>query len=209
MVINGNDQKEMRGVAKLSEETDKTGLADLIGKGVMVITIRPEQGEPYQGVVALEKPTLAECLENYFETSEQIPTSIWLFTDLAAQKVAGALVQLLPDGNDKAQQLEDYQHLCQLTNTIKAEEIFSLTANDLLYRLYHQEEVRIFEPESVSYQCSCSEAKCLTAISQFSAQELQNIIAEEGAVSMTCDYCMSTYSFDEQRLSSVINETKN
>lgn len=209
MVINGNDQKEMRGVAKLSEKTDKTGLADLIGKGVMVITIRPEQGEPYQGVVALEKPTLAECLENYFETSEQIPTSIWLFTDLAAQKVAGALIQLLPDGNNKTQQLEDYHHLCQLTNTIKAEEIFSLSANDLLYRLYHQEEVRIFEPESVRYQCSCSEARCLTAISQFSAQELKNIIAEEGAVSMTCDYCMNTYSFDEQRLSSVINETKN
>ena len=208
MVINGNDQQVMRGVAKLNEETDKTGLAALIGKGVMVITIRPDQGEPYQGVVALEKPTLAECLANYFETSDQIPTSIWLFTDLVTQKVAGALVQLLPDGDDKNQQFEDYQHLCQLTNTIKAEEILTLPAQELLYRLYHQEEVRIFDPQPVTYACSCSETKCLTAISQFSAKELNDIIAEEGSVSMTCDYCMNTYSFNEQHLSSLLTETK-
>ena len=209
MVINGNDQQEMRGIAKINQATNDSGLANLIGKGVMVITITPDQGDPYQGVVALDKPTLAECLANYFESSDQIPTTIWLFTDLLQQKVAGSLIQLLPDGNDKAQQLEDYQHLCQLTNTIKADEIFSLPAQDLLYRLYHQEEVRIFEPQAVTYQCSCSEAKCLTAISQFSVDELKNIIAEEGCVSMTCDFCLTTYAFDEQQLSAILSETKN
>lgn len=209
MVINGNDQQQMRGIAKLAQDTDESGLAGLIGKGVMVITIRPDQGEPYQGVVALEKPTLAECLANYFESSDQIPTTIWLFTDLVQQKVAGSLIQLLPDGDDKAQQVADYEHLCQLTNTIKAEEIFSLPAQDLLYRLYHQEEVRIFEPQTVSYQCTCSEAKCLTAISQFSVDELKNIIAEEGCVSMTCDFCLTTYAFDEQQLGAILSETKN
>lgn len=208
MVINGNDQQEMRGIAKLEQETDACGLQGLIGKGVMVITIRPDQGEPYQGVVALEKPTLAECLANYFESSDQIPTTIWLFTDLAQQKVAGSLIQLLPDGNDKAQQVADYEHLCQLTNTIKAEEIFSLPAQELLYRLYHQEEVRIFEPQAVNYQCTCSEEKCLTAISQFSVDELKNILADEGCVSMTCDFCLTTYAFDEQQLAGVLNKTK-
>lgn len=209
MAINGDHQQNMRGVAKLHDgDTKGHGLKDLIGNGIMVITIRPSKGEPYQGVVALEKPTLAECLANYFETSDQIPTSIWLFTDTKTKQAAGALVQLLPDSDDKEQQLADYEHLCLLTKTIKTEEIFSLAAEELLHRLYHEEEVRLFEPQAVNYQCSCSEAKCLTAISQFNGDELKAIIAEQGNVSMTCDYCLTTYAFDEQQLSAYINEIK-
>ncbi|MFD2165447.1 Hsp33 family molecular chaperone HslO [Thalassotalea euphylliae] len=208
MAINGDHQQNMRGVAKLHESTDAKGLKALIGNGIMVITIRPNKGEPYQGVVALEKPTLAECLANYFETSDQIPTSIWLFTDAANNQTAGALVQLLPDSDDKAQQLSDYDHLRHLTATIKAEEIFDLPAEDLLHRLYHEEEVRVFDPQQVTYRCSCSEEKCLSAISQLGPDELKSIIAEQGAVSMTCDYCLTTYSFDEQQLGSFINQAK-
>lgn len=209
MVINGNDKQSMRGVAKYNGDINVNGLANLIGKGIMVITIRPKNGEPYQGVVPLEKPTLAECLANYFETSDQIPTTIWLFTDLQQEKVAGSLIQLLPDSGDKEQQLADYQHLCQLTNTIKAEEIFELPAQELLYLLYHQEEVRVFEPQAVTYQCSCSVTKCLSTISQFSAEELHDILDEQDSIKMTCDYCLTTYSFDEQQLSSLLSEKRN
>lgn len=209
LVINGNNEQAMRGVAKLKEETNAEGLQALIGKGVMVITIRPYNGEPYQGVVPLEKPTLAGCIANYFETSDQIPTSLWLFTDLKQGKVAGSLIQLLPDGNDKEQQVEDYEHLRQITNTIKAEEIFSLPAQELLYRLYHQEDVQLFEAQKVKYQCGCSEEKCFNAISQFSAKELKSILAEQGEVSMTCDYCLTTYAFNEEQLSqAVVPNTK-
>jgi molecular chaperone Hsp33 len=68
--------------------------------------------------------------------------------------------------------------------------------------LYHQEDVRLFEPQSISYQCSCSEEKCLTAIAQVAPSELESIIEEQGCVSMTCDYCLTTYKFDEQSLES-------
>ena len=207
-VINGNHQQVMRGVAKLNQPSDASGLHALVGKGVMVITIRPTKGEPYQGVVPLEKPTLAECLAQYFETSDQIPTTLWLYSDIEQGYAGGALIQLLPDSGDKAQQLADYEHLCQLTQTIKPEEIFNLPANDLLYRLYHEENVRIFEPQQVSYQCSCSYEKCLSTITQIDPSELKAIIAEQGKVSMTCDYCATTYSFDEQQLGSYINQAK-
>ncbi|WP_286264512.1 Hsp33 family molecular chaperone HslO [Thalassotalea atypica] len=207
-VINGTHDQIMRGIAKVNEETSATGLENLIGKGTMVITIRPDKGEPYQGVVLLDKPTVAECLAQYFETSDQIPTSLWLFTDIKKETVGGALVQLLPDSGNKEQQMSDYDHLCQLTNTIKPNEIFSLEAQDLLHRLYHAEEVRIFEPQSVSYSCSCSEEKCLNAISQFNPIELKKLIEEQGNVSMTCDYCQTTYAFDESQLSSYLNEIK-
>lgn len=207
LAVNGNNRQEMRGIARMVSETDATALKDLIGKGNMIITIRPSNGEPYQGVVALEQDTLAECLEHYFEVSEQIPTKIWLFSDEQSSQIAGTLIQLLPDGDDKEQQQADFEHLCQLTNTIKSEEIFSLASEDLLYRLYHQEEVRLFEPQAVSYQCSCSEEKCLNTISQIEPSELESIIAEQGSVSMTCDYCMITYEFKRPQLAQFIDGT--
>ncbi|MFT5758238.1 MAG: molecular chaperone Hsp33 [Alteromonadaceae bacterium] len=208
LAVNGNHQQEMRGIVRLSQETEETTLQGLIGKGTMVITIRPSQGEPYQGVVALEKETLADCLAHYFEVSEQIPTKIWLFSDHEKQQAAGSLVQLLPDGDSKEKQLLDFEHLCQMTNTIKSDEIFTLDAQTLLYRLYHQEKVQLFEPQQVSYQCSCSEAKCLTTIAQIEPSELKSIIKEQGSVSMTCDYCMTTYAFDELKLQPYLSDTK-
>lgn len=204
-VINGDHQQKMRGIARVTEETQAHGLKALIGKGNMVITIRPKQGEPYQGVVALEKETLAECVAHYFEVSEQIPTKIWLFHDEENQRVAGSLVQLLPDGDDKEQQINDFEHLCQLTNTIKAEEIFTLDAQTLLYRLYHQEKVMLFDPQVVTYQCSCSQEKCLSAISQIEASELNSILDEQGSVKMTCDYCLTDYVFNKQDLALFLN----
>ena len=205
MAVNGNHQQEMRGIARMTADTKATTLKDLIGKGNMVITIRPNSGEPYQGVVALEQDTLAECLAHYFDVSEQIPTKIWLYGNADTTEIAGTLIQLLPDGEDKEKQQSDFEHLCQLTNTIKNEEIFSLDSEALLYRLYHQEEVRIFEPQAVSYKCSCSEEKCLGAISQIEPNELENILAEQGNVSMTCDYCMTTYKFERPQLTQFID----
>ncbi len=207
-VINGNNEQVMRGIARVSEPTAAIGLADLVGKGTLIITIRPYKGEPYQGVIPLEKPSIAECLAQYYETSDQIPTSMWLYTDPTQGLAGGAFVQLLPDSEEKEQQVADYEHLCQLTNTIKPEEIFTLEANELLHRLYHEQEVRIFEPQAVTYSCSCSTEKCLDTISQFDPAELQAILDEQGSVSMTCEYCQTTYAFDETHLSNYLNEIK-
>lgn len=206
--VNGNNNQEMRAIARMREETNATGLKDLIGKGNMVITIRPNVGEPYQGVVALEKDNLADCLSHYFEVSEQIPTKLWLFIDTETKQAAGKLIQLLPDGDDKAKQHADYEHLYQITNTLKQEEALSLDAEDLLYRLYHQEKVRLFEPQAVTYKCSCSEEKCLNAIAQIEPSELKSILAEQGNVSITCDYCATTYSFDENGLAQFLDDTR-
>jgi molecular chaperone Hsp33 len=210
MSVSGNNNQQMRGIAKIAEETSAETLQGLIGKGTMIITIRPKVGEAYQGVVALDKDNLADCLAHYFDVSEQIPTKIWLFSDIEQKLTAGALVQLLPDGNgsteNKEKQLSDFEHLCQLTNTIKSEEVFSLEAEALLYRLYHQEKVNIFDPQPVTYLCGCSADKCLSAISQIEPNEIKAILAEQGKISMTCDYCITTYDFDELSLQSFISK---
>ena len=208
--VSGNNTQQMRGIAKVTEDTSAQSLPELMGKGTMIITIRPSVGEAYQGVVALDKDNLADCLAHYFEVSEQIPTKVWLFSDTEKKQAGGALVQLLPDGDgsdaNKDKQRSDFEHLCQLTNTIKSEELFSLEAEALLYRLYHQEKVNLFDPQPVTYQCGCSEDKCLTAISQIEPSEIKAILAEQGKISMTCDYCITTYDFDELKLKSFITK---
>ena len=215
MSVNGDNNQTMRGIAKLKpeqEHTEANSLHELIGKGTMVITIRPAKGEAYQGVVALEEATLAECLAHYFEVSEQIPTKIWLFSDDDKQQVAGSLVQLLPDGDGISENLtkqeSDFEHISQLTNTIKADEIFSLEAQALLFRLYHQEKVSLFDPQAVSYQCGCSRDKCLGAISQIEPTEIESILAEQNKISMTCDYCLTTYDFFYEDLKSFISKDR-
>jgi len=202
MSVNGDNNQQMRGIAKIVDAEaaqEATSLQALIGKGNMIITVKPSQGDAYQGIVALDQPTLAQCFTHYFDVSAQIPTQVWLFSNDEKQQVAGCLVQLLPDGDgsveNKNKQQSDFEHLAQLTNTIKAKEIFTLDAQTLLYRLYHQEKVSLFEPQTVHYHCGCSSDKCLTAISQIKADEINDLLAEQGKVSMTCEYCLTTYDF--------------
>ena len=191
-VINGNDQQQLRGVARWQGELyDDASLKELFGKGYLVITLTPEEGERYQGVVALDKPTLASCLEDYFMQSEQLPTRLWLFAN--GQRAGGLFLQVLP--SDK-EHLQDFDHLNQLTATIKQEEILTLPATEVLHRLYHEEQVRLFDADDVSFKCRCSKERTAQAILTISKDEIDSIIAEQGQVEMGCEYCNTQYRFD-------------
>ncbi|HEI8868531.1 MULTISPECIES: Hsp33 family molecular chaperone HslO [Gammaproteobacteria] len=195
-VINGNNQQEMRGVARLQGEiADDSTLHQMIGNGVMVITITPAEGERYQGIVALEGATLAACLENYFQQSEQLPTRLFIRTGEAAGQPAagGMLLQVLPAQDDK--NADDFDHLVQLTHTIKSEELFTLPANEVLYRLYHQEEVTLYEPQPVMFRCTCSRQRCADALLTLPAEEVAEMLEQDGNIDMHCDYCGSHYLF--------------
>ncbi|GGI89499.1 Hsp33 family molecular chaperone HslO [Shewanella gelidii] len=191
-VINGNNLQQLRGVARWNGElADDADLQALFGKGYMVITLTPDNGERYQGVVALDKANLAQCLEEYFMQSEQLPTGIWLFAD--GQQAAGMLLQILPSESEHQQ---DFEHLAQLTGTIKQQELFELEAEDVLHRLYHQETVRLYEPVDVSFKCTCSRERSAGAIRSVAKEEVESILAEKGSIEMGCEYCNSQYKFD-------------
>ncbi|ABE53415.1 Hsp33 protein [Shewanella denitrificans OS217] len=191
-VINGNNELQLRGVARWKGELAKdASLPTLLGKGYMVITLTPDEGERYQGIVSLEHGTLAACLEEYFNQSEQLPTQIHLFATNA--QAAGMLLQVLPS---KQEQNDDFSHLSVLTQTIKPQELFDLGAEEVLHRLYHEEEVRLFEPMDVSFKCTCSRERSAGALKTLSLVELETILAEEGKIDMGCEYCTASYSFD-------------
>lgn len=199
-VINGDNNQKVRGVARWEGEiADDAGLHDLMGKGHLVITIEPKQGERYQGVVGLEGDNLAQVLEAYFERSEQLKTRLWIRTGEQNGKphAAGMLLQIMPDGKGSA---DDFEHLEQLTATVKTDELFGLEANEVLYRLYNQEKVQLFEPQTVEFLCGCSRERSASAIMSVSREELNQILAEESAVKLHCDYCGTTYSFDSAQV---------
>ena len=146
-MINGNNQQQLRGVARVQGEIPEgADLKTLVGNGYLVITISPQEGERYQGVVGLEGDTLAACLEDYFQRSEQLPTRLFIRTgEHDGKAVAGGMLLQVMPAQDA--QLNDFEHLATLTETIKAEELFTLPATDVLWRLYHEEEVTVYDPQ--------------------------------------------------------------
>ncbi|HFQ5210155.1 TPA: Hsp33 family molecular chaperone HslO [Vibrio vulnificus] len=205
-VINGDNEQKIRGVARWEGHiADDATLHDMMGKGYMVITIEPKKGERYQGIVGLEGDNLEQVLEGYFERSEQLKTRIWIRTGEHEGKAhaAGMLIQVMPDGTGSE---NDFEHLEQLTNTVKNEELFTLPANELLYRLYNQEQVRLFEPQNVEFRCGCSRERSGAAIVTVDKNEIYDILASDGSVSLHCDYCGTTYSFDESDVNKLYEE---
>ena len=206
-VINGDHDQKVRGVARWEGDiADDASIHDMLGKGHLVITIDPKKGERYQGIVGLDGDNLSDILESYFANSEQLKTRIWLRLGEheGQQRAAGMLIQVMPDGTGTP---EDFEHLEQLTDTVKNEELFTLEANDLLYRLYNQEKVRLFDPQPVEFHCGCSRERSGAAIVTIDRAEVNDILAEVGSISLHCDYCGTNYTFDEAQVSELFDQT--
>ena len=196
-VINGDNNQQLRGVARYEGELPSNGkLQSLIGNGQLIITITPEQGERYQGIIALDADTLAGCLEHYFARSEQLATKLWIRTGYheGAPRAAGIMLQELPAQSEDHS--NDCDHLTQLTSTIKDEELFGLQAEEILYRLYHQDKVRVFDPQAVEFRCTCSRERCEGALLQIEKEEVMEMVQELGKIDMHCDYCGAQYQFN-------------
>ncbi len=208
-VINGNNRQEMRGIARTHGDiAADSSLKEMVGNGYLVITISPEQGERYQGVVGLEGETLAACLEDYFMRSEQLPTRLFLRTgEYQGQTGAGGiLLQALPDADTDTDN-ENFTHLTMLSETIKTEELIGLPATDVLWRLYHQEEVTVYAPQAVSFKCTCSRERCGEVLKTLPPAEVDHMLEEDGQIDMHCDYCGNHYIYDAVDIAAIRNDS--
>ncbi|TCP91163.1 molecular chaperone Hsp33 [Cricetibacter osteomyelitidis] len=205
-LVNGSDNQQLRALARLQGDIrDGMSLAEMVGKAVLVISIIPTEGERYQGVIGLDKPTITECLEDYFARSEQLQTQLIIRTGEfnGEPTAAGMLIQIMPDGQGSP---EDFEHLATLTATVKDDEIFGLTAEELLYRLYHEETVEIFEPQSVEFFCGCSQERSGAALLLLSDDEIDETLAEHnGSIDMQCECCGMHYFFNKATIEKLKN----
>lgn len=202
-VVDVTHDRKVRGIARWKEQKTKwpTQFQHQFSKGVLAITISPEKGERYQGLVSLDKESLAACLEDYFTQSEQLATRVMLHTDIQSSppQAGGLLVQILPQSSEatEASSHTAFNDLVMLTETMTAKELFSLDAQTILHRLYHEYEVELYPQQAVVFQCTCSKARSAEALKNIEKSELLTIIAEEGAIKMDCQYCQTQYVFDE------------
>ena len=179
-------------------QDSSTVLATLVSP-VLFINIEPEKGERYQGIVPLDKATLAGCLMQYYDLSAQIPTKIVLAS--TAQCAGGLLIQLLPRNSEEEQQLIDddlWPRINLLTETLKADELIELDAQEILYRLYNEEDVRLPEVEQLKFACTCSKARCADALIQIGVNAVKETLDIQNPIQMDCQFCNSHYQFSAE-----------
>ena len=200
-----------------------------IGKGYFAILIDQGEGNtPYQGITPIAGGSLSSCAEAYFAQSEQLPTAFQLTFGKASVpggdetwRAGGIMLQAMPkasplanpgeadeDGMTKVEDLmnddegENWNRATLLMRTAEEIELIGPTVQptELLVRLFHEEEPRVFDPQPVQFGCSCSEDKVRQSLSIYSASDIGHMTTEEGTVTADCQFCGSHYVFDPKTL---------
>jgi len=191
LVAQATSENTVRGVARWQSEVPKGSLKEMFGQATMVITIEPEVGEPYQGIIELKGDSLANGIETYFQQSEQLPTRLWLASDNDA--CAGFLLQELPGDENNTPDWEHHEHLA---STITETELLALPVKDLLHRLYHEDDVRLFDSEVFSFRCGCSRERIDSVLLSLGYDEVTETVQQEGKVAVDCEFCNAHYEYD-------------
>jgi molecular chaperone Hsp33 len=196
LVVECGSDGAMRATAKWHDVPADGSLGDLVGDGKLVITIDPRRGrERYQGIVAIEGDTIAGALERYLQQSEQLATRLWLAT--SDTTAAGLLLQRLPAARHGDDADENWNRAVMLADTVTGDELLRLGQHELLYRLFHEEDVRVFDPAPLHFACSCSRERVVRALRIVGYDELQQVLREQGSVSVNCEFCNEHYEFDK------------
>ena len=201
---------DLRGIARLAEDAqiaEDATLRDLVGeRAVLAITVEPEFGERYQGIVPLEKETLAECLEDYFSQSEQLATRFWI--ESSPDTVGGIMLQVLPGNNaaseaDNKDAWETAQHLAE---TVTAEELHELPHDQLLHRLFHQLNPAQLGTANIRFKCSCSRERSARALVALGAEDVYQLLEQQGGeIAADCQFCNAQYRFDREQVEMLFN----
>ena len=178
------------------------GALTLLGKGTFIMTLDPEDhAERYQGITPIEGESLALCAEHYFAQSEQVPTQIKLAVcevmdiDGPHWRAAGAMIQAIAGDATRGETKESFQHINALFQTLGEEELtdFDLTADRLLFRLFHEDGVRLSALKSVHKLCRCTQDRVESLVQSFTQEEQSEMIEPDGKVHITCEYCSKTF----------------
>lgn len=209
LVAEATSERTLRGVASLRQNVARgdviaTEFDKLVGQGVLTLTVDPTEGQRYQGIVPIEGSSIAECLSHYFTQSEQLPTKLWLSASPTLS--AGLLLQQLPakDATESAKDLWDTAD--QLARTQNLEEWTALPHATVLYRLFHELEVKLFPGHPVRFACGCSEQRSANALMAVGKQDALALVEERGSIEMDCHFCGAQYRFYERDIRALFGD---
>jgi molecular chaperone Hsp33 len=189
----------------------KTNRAELLGKGYMAFTVdQGEHADRYQGIVELKSESLIASVQNYFTQSEQIATGMMMAVGKVDGKwrACGIMVQQMPEEtadynkDSKSDTHEDdWRRTMILLGSVKDEELLSpdIGAEDLLFRLFHEEGVRVYETHELNKACRCSGERVQAVLAGMPSEDIDEITVD-GKITMTCEFCSKDYSFDPQTI---------
>jgi molecular chaperone Hsp33 len=185
----------VRGLARYREQGPDAGaVSAILGQGNLTVTLENEdRTQRYQGIVPVSGERLAESLQVYFETSEQLPTRLWLHAD--ERGASGMLLQRLP-GEEGADVADAWQRVQLLGETLTAAELSGLADTEILRRLFHEDDLRLFDPAPVYFRCRCSRQRVAGMLQSLGEEETRSVLRERGNVEVSCDFCNRTYMFD-------------
>ena len=202
LVAQSTHDRNIRGLIRSDIHVQDGTLSEMFGNnGRLVLTIEPEDANPYQGIVALDGDNLGDAIENYFEKSEQLNTRVWLYAD--AQSAMGLLIQELPS---KDLDSKEWERVQLLANTLTEKEALTWGSEELLYKLFSEDIVRLYEPESVQFKCSCGRPRTERTLRALGEEELNSILAEQGKIEVNCEFCGAHYKFDPIDIANALNE---
>jgi len=191
LVAQSNNQQTVRGLAHWDGEIKTGNLTSLFGDGRLTLTIKPNKGKAYQGIVALEGESLADSLEAYFKQSEQLKTRLWFAVN--EQRAVAILLQELPAHQGEP---ADWQRIEMLADTVTSKELLELPPEDVIHRLFHEELIRLYDPQDIEFKCDCSKEKVEASLITLGYEDLAELLQEKGLVEVDCDFCNKHYQFD-------------
>lgn len=194
LVMQVNESQQFRGMAEWDGELNKTNLHELCHGGQLSITIEKESGERYQSIIDMQQESLAKALHRYFQQSEQLPTDLWLATN--NEHAVGILLQALPEQHEDDDP-DAWNRACMLANTLTDKELLEVPTEELLHRLYHEENIRLYDATPVAFRCNCSQQHVANSLRSLGQDEVQDIIKEQGTISVNCGFCQQQYNFDK------------
>ncbi len=189
---------------RLADLQGVPSLENLFGKGYLAITFdQAVSKERYQGIVPLEGSSLAEAVESYFGQSEQLPSIVRLAVSDTGHVAGGMLIQHLPEGEEGRERLHtrldhpEWEHVRALAQTMKAAELvdLSLPLETLLWRLFHEEEVRVLAAVPLGNECRCNVDHIKSVLSRFGPDEQREMVDDDGFIVVDCEFCSSKYRF--------------
>ena len=215
------DARGVRGYARLDEtrfaELKTPDFASLVGKGSLAITIEPRMGgQTYQGIVALSEDGIAGSAETYFMQSEQLPTVLRLAAAplfKAGEKkphwrAAGIMLQMMPEAAkttapEDVKTSDDWTRLSLLLKTVEDLELLdtALAPERVLWRLFHEDEVRVHPASPVAFRCDCDPARIVTVLKSYSPEDRAGLADPDGVIRARCEFCGTTHEIGAESLS--------
>lgn len=187
----------LRAYAQYQVDLESKAYEEAFLQGQMVLTMNLEhQTQAYQSVIPLQFISMSENLMHYLTQSEQIPSRIWLA--VTEEYAAGMILQKMPGNTNVEEALWEYA--THMGETIRQEELLTLDDQTLLYRLYHETELRLFPSRPICFHCSCNKEKMRQVLTILSQEEITQLLTEKELIEISCDFCNSYYHFDAQDL---------